>query len=194
MQVYERLCFSSQWRWIILFLTFRKFSEPKCFRWGGSNPLEQNTRSHHWCVTFFSCTHPTVPSSPALICSPHSFRNDSTVIIQHFLVISVVIFLSNLTLLLHAFFLPFQREISHIFEICSYENSFFFHCFGVPGLIPPDELTFSSRKSMMDGFSCMRSLAALCIPHKQACMPGGGQYFVRRTEWLASVRLQTSAE
>lgn len=125
MQVYKRLCFSSLWRRIIFFLTFRKISEPKCFRWGGSNPLEQNTRSHHWCVTFFSCTHPTAPSSPALICSPHSFRNDSTVIIQHFLVISVVIFFSNLTLLLHAFFLPFQKEHSHIFEICSYENYFF---------------------------------------------------------------------
>lgn len=80
----------------------------------------------HLCATFLSSTHLTYPSSLGLIHSSHSFWIYFSVIIQEFPEISAVILLLDLTLLLHAFCFSFQKKLSHLFKILSYENSFFF--------------------------------------------------------------------
>lgn len=72
-----------------------------------------------------SFTHLSCPSSLGLIHSSNSFWNHFSVIAQHFREISVVIFLHDLALLLHAFCFPFSAVLSHLFKILSYEISFF---------------------------------------------------------------------
>lgn len=139
------------------------------------------------CATFLSSTHPTGPSSIDLIHSSHSFWNDFSVIIQNFPGISVVIFLSDLALLLHSFCFPFQEEVSLIcLKSFLMKTHFFFSLLGVPGQpvhLPPDEFNSKWRNIMLDGFSCRRSPGATYTPHKWVCTPGRGQYWISRTEW-----------